>query len=511
MLFRRIVRSYSERLQRRIDAAARPTELRVERLEQEGARGNAELGDRICALEREALALHHDVDGLADHLPLLVTALSRRLASAREAGTLRPRTSPRREGPLRIAIYAGVYLPADGISASVRPKLEMIRALRDSGVPIEVTVFTQVSEGDADPEVVTLSSLEGLLGHPAFQAADLHIFEFGHFYELFDAALAVPEWALITAVYHNITPAELSTDPVFQRRIRRSLVQKHNLFLAERILCVSQYNRDDLVRFGIPAERLAVVATPPAVVPPPRQPRQDGPVELLFVGRIIPAKGVLDLVRAVAGVVRGGLTDLRLTIAGNAALSSADCLDEIQQMVEAESLQDHVRVVHPGDAELGRLYARSDVLVMPSYHEGFCVPVIEALSAQCHVIASDAGNLPVTLGGLGTLVPAGDVAALGRAIADLAERLETARHSGMPMEVPTVDGSLSEDVWRRRAAEHVERHSLAAFERGFGDLLAWAAEATGRGSVADAIRRWTEEARYSGLEPPAPVLDRHRT
>jgi glycosyltransferase involved in cell wall biosynthesis len=357
-------------------------------------------------------------------------------------------------------------------------------------VPIRVTVFTQISDEAADPEVITTTSLEKLLGRREFEEADLHLFEFGHFFELFDATLAVPETALIAAVYHNITPVELSHDLEFQRRIRRSLAQKHNLFLADRILCVSEFNRDDLLGFGIPADRLTVLATPPAVVPLQHEAAAGETVELLFVGRIIPAKGVLDLVQALAEVVQGGVTEVRLTVAGNVALSSADCLHEIRELVKTGGLEDHVRIVHPDDEELGRLYALSDALVMPSYHEGFCVPVVEALSAQCHVIASDAGNLPRTVGGLGTLVPAGDVTALARAIADFAGRVLTARRSGEQMAVPTANGPIPEDVWRRRTADHVAQYSRQAFERGFAEFLAWAAQRSGREAVAEAIRRW---------------------
>ena len=56
-------------------------------------------------------------------------------------------------------------------------------------------------------------------------------------------------------------------------------------------------------------------------------------------------------------------------------------------------------------------------LVIPSYHEGFCKPIVEAMYYGCIPISYEAYNLKFVADGLSKLVPTGDVAALAEAIA----------------------------------------------------------------------------------------------
>lgn len=75
------------------------------------------------------------------------------------------------------------------------------------------------------------------------------------------------------------------------------------------------------------------------------------------------------------------------------------------------------------DAALRREYERSHVVVTPSHHEGFGVPVIEGLTAGCYAIAADAGSLPEVVGPFGLTFPVGDAPAMAdricRFLADL--------------------------------------------------------------------------------------------
>ena len=74
----------------------------------------------------------------------------------------------------------------------------------------------------------------------------------------------------------------------------------------------------------------------------------------------------------------------------------------------------------------GRGLRRADVLVVTSEHEGFCVPVVEAMSAGLPVVAFDQGAVPEVLGGAGVLVSDKDpyalAAAIGALLADVARR-----------------------------------------------------------------------------------------
>ncbi len=71
------------------------------------------------------------------------------------------------------------------------------------------------------------------------------------------------------------------------------------------------------------------------------------------------------------------------------------------------------------DADLAALYRGAAVVAVPSLHEGFGLPVVEALACGAPVIASRTGNLPALAGGTAVLVPPGDSRALAGALSEL--------------------------------------------------------------------------------------------
>jgi glycosyltransferase involved in cell wall biosynthesis len=81
---------------------------------------------------------------------------------------------------------------------------------------------------------------------------------------------------------------------------------------------------------------------------------------------------------------------------------------------------------HAHDETVAAAYAEADVLVVTSAHEGFCVPVVEAMAAGLPVVAVEQGALPEVLGDAGTLVTSGhpyDLAdAIGALLADSQRR-----------------------------------------------------------------------------------------
>jgi glycosyltransferase involved in cell wall biosynthesis len=111
------------------------------------------------------------------------------------------------------------------------------------------------------------------------------------------------------------------------------------------------------------------------------------------------------------------------------------------------------------------LFTQSDALVIPSYHEGYCVPVIEAYGFGRFVIAYAAGNLPTILGGLGASVAPGDIAALESTVRRFARGLDPSQ-SGEPL-LPTDEGDRLAGEWREAVGRHLEGYSAAHFERTF--------------------------------------------
>jgi glycosyltransferase involved in cell wall biosynthesis len=150
--------------------------------------------------------------------------------------------------------------------------------------------------------------------------------------------------------------------------------------------------------------------------------RQDDDVLVLSVARLVPEKGIDDLIRAVAEAAD---PRLRLVVAG--AGPQREALDELS----AELGVRLTTVGHVGEAELAHMYVDADVFALLSRHEPWGVAVNEAAASGLPLLLSDrVGAAPDLLadGRNGFLVPAGDVhgaaAALKRLAAEPALRQE---------------------------------------------------------------------------------------
>ena len=140
----------------------------------------------------------------------------------------------------------------------------------------------------------------------------------------------------------------------------------------------------------------------------------DGPPRLLCIGRLIPIKGHLVLLRALARAVRE-VPNLELRIAGRGPLDSA-----LRSIVDELGIGAHVQLlgqVSPIQSAIEEV----GVVVVPSLGEGFGMVALEAMERARPVIASAVGGLVdiVRDGQTGTLVPPGEVEPLARAIVEL--------------------------------------------------------------------------------------------
>ena len=137
------------------------------------------------------------------------------------------------------------------------------------------------------------------------------------------------------------------------------------------------------------------------------------PIRLLFLGYLSERKGVSDLLQALADESLKGL-DWRATIAGGG--------DVDLYAAKARSLGIAARIDFPGWLDRSAVeaaFARSDVLLLPSYAEGLAMAVLEGLSWGVAVITTPVGAHAEVIedGRSGLLLPPGNVPALAEAIA----------------------------------------------------------------------------------------------
>ena len=150
--------------------------------------------------------------------------------------------------------------------------------------------------------------------------------------------------------------------------------------------------------------------------PTPRGPGRRGRgARWLAIGRVSPNKALESTVAALAVAHAHGDPDATLVIVGKPATDSY--VGALHRYVAELGLVGAVQFAgHASDATVASAYARADVLVVTSEHEGFCVPVVEAMSAGVPVVAFDQGAVPEVLGGAGVLVSDKDPYALASAI-----------------------------------------------------------------------------------------------
>jgi glycosyltransferase involved in cell wall biosynthesis len=103
-----------------------------------------------------------------------------------------------------------------------------------------------------------------------------------------------------------------------------------------------------------------------------------------------------------------------LVLAGKATDEAKPWLERIGRP-PLKGLVRHIGYVEPANRRA--LYDGARLLVMPSFEEGFGIPVLEAMAAGVPVVAANRGSLPEVLGDAGPLVDPDDPAAIASAIA----------------------------------------------------------------------------------------------
>jgi len=172
--------------------------------------------------------------------------------------------------------------------------------------------------------------------------------------------------------------------------------------------------------------RPSVVAYPagdhrPTVVTPDqidRRAAEPGPLRILFVGNLIPRKGLHTLLDALISLPKGSW---RLEVVGGVNPSDG-YTKSILAKIQKAGLGKQVQLLGTlGNPDLPKALARSHLLAVPSQYEGFGIVYLEALAAGLPVIASSAGAAHeiVTPGETGFLVNPGDAAAIAAVIAAL--------------------------------------------------------------------------------------------
>jgi len=225
-----------------------------------------------------------------------------------------------------------------------------------------------------------------------------------------DAAQVITIHDLHFLAHPERTSAEIRRD---YPELVRSHAQK-----ADGIIVVSRFVAGQVQeRLDIPPGRISVCANgAPQWKTPPALPSSDG--YLLFVGTIEPRKNVGGLLEAFGRVLARRPHAPQLVVAGRTEPDSAHLVETMQRPPLAGHVQ-YRGYVAPNDRE--KLFKGAQMLLLPSFDEGFGIPALEAMAAGVPVVASDRGALPEVVGDAGLLVTPDDPESIASAITRLLE------------------------------------------------------------------------------------------
>jgi glycosyltransferase involved in cell wall biosynthesis len=149
-----------------------------------------------------------------------------------------------------------------------------------------------------------------------------------------------------------------------------------------------------------------------------------------FVGQIVERKGIATILRAMPAIL-SRLPDAVLVIVGCAPPDSPDYYQECLQLVSRLGIGEHVTWTGYR-RDVPEWMRTFDLFVFPTRAEPFGKVVIEAMAAECPVVASAVGGIPeiISRPELGTLIPPDDPESLAGSAIELLEDRARARAMG---------------------------------------------------------------------------------
>lgn len=217
----------------------------------------------------------------------------------------------------------------------------------------------------------------------------------------------------LVLVYHNFSPPEYFApfapdvaDDLIRGRWELARIRDRVRFA----VADSDYNADELRELGY--DDVTVVAPTPdierldRVTPDVRMLRRingwgPGPL-VLCVAQQLPHKRVERVLAAVAVLQQEYLPDARLAFVGVDRFATYS--RALRSFARTVGLRDPHFLGRVSDAELGALYLRAQAFLTLSEHEGFCVPVVEAMALGVPVVASARAAIPSTVADAAVLV-----------------------------------------------------------------------------------------------------------
>jgi len=235
-------------------------------------------------------------------------------------------------------------------------------------------------------------------------------------------------------IFHNVTPPAFLApySRISEELCLQGLAGVLNLNRTfDECLAVSEFNRQNLLTAGYTCP----IEVRPILIPFEDYDREpdaatvekysDGWTNILFVGRVAPNKKHEDIIRAFACYKKTVNPKSRLILAGSSGGMEL-YKKRLEDYIAALGVEDVVFPGHITFEQILAFYRTAHVFLCMSEHEGFCVPLVEAMYFNVPIVAYASCAVPDTLGGSGILLqdkdPVFTAAVIDRLVTDEALR-----------------------------------------------------------------------------------------
>ena len=211
--------------------------------------------------------------------------------------------------------------------------------------------------------------------------------------------------------YHNITPTSFfrGLDDAVANQLERALARLGEVVTAAReVWCVSDFNAEGFPEgLATPVRTVPlfseVAAARPAPDPAMLAQLGGGLTNFFFVGRVAPNKSLERLIEAYAWYHRCIDARSRLVLAGS-EWSCPRYFALLRLLAARLNLPNVLFLNFVSNEQLAACYASARLLVCASEHEGYCLPLVDAMRYDIPVLANHCGGMPQTLGQGGVLL-----------------------------------------------------------------------------------------------------------
>ena len=205
-----------------------------------------------------------------------------------------------------------------------------------------------------------------------------------------------------------------------EKTLAKRKIKYFSLTWADLFLCYTERAKRVLVQEGVEELKIKVIKLGVNVnrFKPPLK-KQNQSLTILFVGRLVEEKGILDLLEAFINLKKQGFKDIKLEIVGRGVLEK-----EIKRKIKLIGLSDKVKMTNKSYNDMPLIYQNADIFVLPSkktktWEEQYGMVLIEAMASGLPIIASKSGAIPEIISSSGLYFNEGNVNSLTKQLINL--------------------------------------------------------------------------------------------